>query len=110
MRTIILVALFATALLAPAQAQERYLSSSDLNEFIGQYTLADGRVLSVTQRGRHLVAQFEGREAVQLQPAGPARFVAREGDLQVAFEQHRNGNVTGVVVDLPVAPPRQAGR
>jgi hypothetical protein len=110
MRTTLTAALFAAALLVPAHAQERRPTSQELGEFTGQYTLADGRVLNVTQRGRHLVAKVEGEEAVQLAPAGPARFVAPGSGLQLTFAQHENGNVTGVVVDLPVAQTRQAGR
>jgi hypothetical protein len=109
MRTLIIAALLATALLTPAMAQERP-SSTQLEEFIGQYDLQDGRVLNVSQRGHALVAQVDGQAAVTLKPAGPGRFVARDGRVRVAFDQHRNGNVTGVAVDIAPAPVQQASR
>ena len=99
MRTTLIAAVVACALFVPAQAQERPTSSAQLRDFVGQYALADGRVLTVSLPGRTLVAQLEGQEAVVLQPTGPAQFMARGGTLRVAFDQHRNGNVTGLTVD-----------
>lgn len=110
MRTLIIAALLATALLTPAVAQERQPSSTQLGEFVGQYDLQNGRVLDVSQRGRTLLAQIDGQAPVALKPAGPAQFVAPDGRLRVAFDQHRNGNVTGVVVDTAPAPSQQASR
>lgn len=109
MRTLLAAVLFATTLLVPAQARESKLTSTALNDFVGQYELADGRVLTVTQRARQLVAQVEGQAAVPLRPAGPGRFSTPDGQLRVAFDQHANGNVTGVVVDVP-APPGSANQ
>ena len=109
MRTILIAALFACTLLTPAQAQER-LSSTRMQDYVGQYELTDGRVLNVNQRGRALVAQVEGQEAVELKPTGPSGFAARSGGLRIAFEQHSNGNVTGVTVTGADEGGRQAGR
>lgn len=99
MRNIILSIAFACTLPIPAQAQNRAPTSAQLRDFVGQYSLEDGRVLTVSLPGRALVAQVTGQDAVLLQPAGPAQFVARTGVLRVAFEQHDNGVVTGVTVD-----------
>ena len=110
MRTTILAALFATSLLLPAHARAQQLSSYELNDFVGQYVLADGRVLTVSQRGRYLVAQVEGQEAVALRPSGQARFDAPDGQLHIAFDQHANGNVTGVAVAMRPAAAQQARR
>ena len=109
MRTILIAALFACTLLTPAQAQER-LSSTRMQDYVGQYELTDGRVLNVNQRGRALVAQVEGQEAVELKPTGPARFTGRTGAMQVAFDQRSNGVVHGVTVDVPVTPERPVQR
>jgi len=71
---------------------------------VGQYVLADGRGLSVTQRRHRLVAKVEGQDAVELDPAGPARFAARQGALHLTFDQYPNGSVTGVTLDTPAKP------
>ena len=102
MRRIVAALAFTFALLTPAQAGDHPPSSWQLRDYVGQYNLADGRVLPVTMPGRALVAQLDGR-AVVLQPAGPARFSARNGQLRVAFDQHANGNVTGVAIDVDTA-------
>jgi hypothetical protein len=99
MRTLILAAAFACSLLTPAQAQNRAPTSAQLRDFVGQYNLEDGRVLTVSLPGRALVAQVTGQDAVVLQPAGARDELRRTGVLRVAFDQHANGVVTGVTVD-----------
>ena len=103
MRRIIAALACTFALLTPAQAADRLPSSWQLRDYVGQYNLADGRVLTVTLPGRALVAQLDGRDPVVLQPAGAGRFAARTGPLRVAFDQHANGNVTGVAIDVDTA-------
>ena len=110
MRTIFLAALFTCTLLTPAHAQEPRLSSMQLQDYVGQYDLVDGRVLNVIQRERALVAQLEGQDPVRLKPTGPASFVARTGNLSVTFDQRSNGNVAGVTVTTRLMTEQQAQR
>jgi hypothetical protein len=115
MRHFILAVLLACALPAPVQAQGRQPNSAQLQDFAGQYTLQDGRTLTVTQRQRALAAQLDGRDAVirdpvKLAPVGPATFATPDGQLRVTFDQRPNGNVAAVTVVEQAPQDRQAGR
>lgn len=103
MRTLLIAAIVASTLLAPA-AQA---STADLLDFKGEYQLADGRILTVSMVGRRLFAQLDGLPPAEVVAAGDATFVSRQGNLQLAFVQHANGVVTGVTVRAP-APASMA--
>lgn len=102
MRTLFTALLAGCLLLAPAHAAERPATSAELQDFVGQYTLADGRTLSVTQRRHRLIAQIDGEAAVVLLPAGPARFAAPGQHVALVFDQRSNGNVASVALTWPV--------
>lgn len=110
-----------TAAMSRGHAAERQPTSEDLNDFVGQYTLSDGRTLSVTQRRRQLVAAIDGQAPAMLVPVRAAGGVARAdvadvaahpnvtsiavvyaapgAGWQLAFDRRRNGNVAGVVLE-----------
>lgn len=97
----LLVAISFTTL---AQAQKRPVAVAELQAFVGEYTLSDGRVITVNRQRHALVAKFDGVDAVPLVPTAAASFVARSGNLRLDFDQRRNGNVAGVTVDGDAAP------
>ena len=102
MRTIVIALLLAIGPHSPAFAHEPPLPSAQLQDFVGQYQLEDGRTLSITQRRHQLVAQLDGTDAIALVANGPADFVAPGRKMQVMFDQRPNGNVASVTV---IAPP-----
>lgn len=68
-------------------------------DFKGQYELDNGQVLTVSGGPHRYRAELDGQQgAVDIVPAGGAAFVARDGSLRLDFDQHRNGNVSGVTV------------
>ena len=107
LRTCVIALLYACAL--PVQAQDPS-AKTPLQDYVGQYVLADGRVLSVTARRHTLIAQLEGEDATPLQQAAPARYVGRNHALTVTFDQRPNGNVAAVTVSTSAPRERQAGR
>lgn len=84
-----------------AGAAEKPLRETDLQEFRGQYDLADGRTLTVTQHRKKLYAQMNGGPEVELEPAGKGVFMTRWGGMRVEFDQRDNGNVAGVRLSGP---------
>lgn len=108
MRRYLIALLFACALPAAAQSQEKPPTSAQLQDFVGQYVLADGREVSVVQRQRTLVAQVTGENAVVLRPNGAARYISTDGKLTLQFDQRSNGNVAAVVVATDAASDRRA--
>lgn len=78
------------------------LPRAQLSEIRGQYTLADGRRLTMTGSAYKIRAQLDGRPETVVAPAGGAVFRAVDGSLSLHFEQYANGNVTGVtLVETP---------
>jgi hypothetical protein len=91
MRNTVIAVCLACVIAPAAHAQE-------MQAFVAQYDLSDGRVLTISRHRNTLVAQLDGQTAVLLQPSGPASFTARDGTLRIEFDQRRNGNVAGVTV------------
>lgn len=84
-----------------AGAAEKPAQTIELQDFKGQYDLADGRLLTVTERGKKLYAQIGGAPAVELEAVGKGTFITRWGGIRVEFDQRDNGNVAGVRLHGP---------
>ena len=101
MRTFVWALMLGCCMAGAAGAAEKPQRETDLQEFRGQYDLADGRTLTVTQHRRKLFAQMNGGQEVELEPAGKGVFMTRWGGLRVEFDQRDNGNVAGVRLSGP---------
>lgn len=101
MRTFVWALMLGCCMAGAVGAAEKPQRETDLQEFRGQYDLADGRTLTVTQHRRKLFAQMNGGPEVELEPAGKGVFMTRWGGLRVEFDQRDNGNVAGVRLSGP---------
>lgn len=110
MRHFIIALLLGCLVSSASYAEDRQPGSASLQDFTGQYVLADGRVLTVIQRQRTLSAQVGARAVVPLTATGPATFTASGGELVLTFDQRRNGSVAAVTVAEPGSTARQARR
>ena len=81
---------------SPALAGGRDAAPTALQDFIGQYDLSDGGLLSVTASGRGLVIQVDGAAPSKAERIGPSTF--RAGKFELRFDQRSNGNVVSVTV------------
>lgn len=98
MRKALLAILLACSLASSAGAEPGATSEIALQDFVGDYVLSDGRVLTVSRQRQVLVAKLDGQTAVALKPAGPASFANVSADLRLEFDQRANGNVAGLTV------------
>lgn len=73
-------------------------STQALQEFSGNYDLADGRLLTVSSHRQQLFMQIDGGPAIELLAANAHTFVAKTGTLRIEFEQAPNGSVARVRV------------
>jgi len=96
MRTLLFAALLGCCISTAAVAADKPASVSDLRNFQGQYDLADGGQLAVTQRGRKLFAQVNDQPPVEVVRAGVAIFASGSGRVRIEFDQYPNGSVAGV--------------
>ncbi|WP_332856086.1 DUF3471 domain-containing protein [Duganella sp. S19_KUP01_CR8] len=101
MRTFVWALLLGCCIPGAAGAAEKPLQEADLQEFRGQYDLADGRTLTVTEHRKKLFVQMNNGPVVELEPAGKGAFITRWGGLRVEFDQRDNGNVAGVSLHGP---------
>ena len=108
MRTLVLALALGCCMAGAAGAAEKTLPASELQDYRGQYDLADGRLLTVTQRGNKLFVRMDNDTPIEVVPAGDGVFVTRWGGLRVEFDQRDNGSVAGVRLRGP--EPRVARR
>ncbi|MYM26437.1 hypothetical protein GTP46_27800 [Duganella sp. FT135W] len=98
MRTKFFAALFCCCALTVATASDRQILTADLQDFQGQYDLADGCLLNITQRGHRLMMQLENQPEAEIVAIGSAAFVTKSGQVRLEFVQYPNGNVPAVHV------------
>ena len=76
------------------------------DQYVGDYQLAPGFIITILRRGDKLISQATGQPEVELFPESETRFFLKEVDAQVDFVKDASGLVTGLVVhqggqDLP---------
>jgi len=74
------------------------LRMNELDDILGQYNMENGKTLTISNSGRRIFAKLEGLPKTQLVAAAPNRLVAKDGNMEVDFQQLSNGVVEGVTV------------
>jgi len=91
------------------QPPERVVVNVDtkiLEGYVGQYELAPGFIITVTQLGSHLHAQATGQSRFEIFPTAPTEFFWKVVDAQLTFHLDKTGRADSVVLhqngrDLP---------
>jgi zona occludens toxin (predicted ATPase) len=78
-------------------------SPGELEAVRGQYTLADGRILSVAPRARSLMADIGEGPAQRLYAVAHQVYRTSDGTLELSFTTDDNGQVSSVRVAQRVA-------
>jgi hypothetical protein len=68
------------------------------DNYVGQYQLAAGSVLTVRKNGERLIAEISGQASVEIVPRSDAEFFSDATKTQFVFVSDENRAVTGVVV------------
>jgi D-alanyl-D-alanine-carboxypeptidase/D-alanyl-D-alanine-endopeptidase len=82
----------------PAQPREVVLPVGVLREYAGQYALAPGFILTVTEVNGQLVTQATGQDEVPVFASGKDEFFLRVVDAQISFQRDSTGRVSGLVL------------
>jgi hypothetical protein len=117
MRTLIAIALVASAgfaTLAQAQTPAAQDSSSvriqgvsstrtpmtdeQFADFGGKYMLTNGKQLTVSSNNYHYYAKIDGQRQVEIIPTAHKQFAATNADMQINFDELRDGQNTDVVI------------
>jgi hypothetical protein len=92
---------FATLLpdapLAPAQKQVA-LSPRQLQDYVGEYQLAPGFVLTIMRKDDQLLAQATGQGAFPVFPSATDKFFAKITDIRIDFKRDGKGKVDSLVL------------
>ena len=69
-----------------------------LEDYVGDYDLGTGVVLSVSTSGDRLVLNTSGQDRFNLIPTANDRYVVEGGEQQISFERDTTGTVTDITV------------
>lgn len=94
----------------PAQKDVKplLLTTDDIQEFIGDYQLANGKTLYLTKQGARMYGQIGSLPRHELIATGLRKFDAKDGKLSVHIKYTWDGQITGKVAY--VDSNRSAGR
>ena len=74
------------------------MTENDFAGFEGQYQLANGKKLTVTNNNTRYFAQIDGQREVEIVPTSNKSFMSTNTDLELKFGVQRNGVADKVVV------------
>lgn len=78
---------------------QSYRNSLDAyQQFRGSYAMEDGSTLHLYRMGRTFYAELDGVRTAEIRATAPDRFVAIDGNMEIAFRQFPNGVVSQVVL------------
>jgi uncharacterized protein len=74
--------------------------------YAGQYELAPGFIITITQEGGRLMGVAPGQPKVELLPESETRFFIKEANIQITFVRNQEGQTSGLILrqngtDLP---------
>jgi CubicO group peptidase (beta-lactamase class C family) len=69
----------------PSERKEARVDPKLLDEYVGDYELQPGFVMTVTREDDHLVTQVNGQERVPMYPESNNEFFAKVVDVQITF-------------------------
>jgi D-alanyl-D-alanine carboxypeptidase len=83
----------------PAQKKEITVDPKIYDQYVGDYELAPGFIITILRRGNQLISLATGQPEVELFPESETRFFLKVVDAQVEFVKDASGKVTGLVLN-----------
>jgi len=69
-----------------------------LDDYVGEYELAPGFLLTITKENDRLFCQATGQSKVEIHPESEAKFFLKEVDAQISFKRNDDGKVEGLTL------------
>lgn len=82
----------------PKTPQQASLDPKIYDQYVGQYEIAPGFVLTISREGNKLMAQATGQSSAELFPESETKFFLRVVDARITFEKNASGQVTGLTL------------
>ena len=89
------------------ERKEIKVTEKVLKPYVGEYEMAEGRILTMTLENGSLWGQPTDQEKRQLFAESPTKFFLKDLDIQVTFQKDAKGNVSGLVLDQAGRPQRE---
>ena len=103
-----LVGIFLADKLAPLPSINKKVSPKSYDALTGLYEL-DGKILTISRRGRHLFVQYADQSKAEIFPESDTKFFSKT-DTQITFEKDTSGKVDQLIFRTPdgmvLAAPR----
>ena len=74
------------------------MSENDFAGFAGEYQLANGKKLTVSNNNARYFAQVDGQREVEIVATGSKSFMSTNTDMELKFGVQSNGTASNVVV------------
>jgi CubicO group peptidase (beta-lactamase class C family) len=74
------------------------LGADALAPFVGEYSIRPDFRVTVAMKGESLVIQPTGQAPIEVDPTSPTTFVARDLNVEIAFQRDDHGVVTGLTL------------
>ena len=82
-----------------AAADTKPRDKTALEQFVGEYPLVPGLVLTVTTEGGKLMGQATGQDKLELEKKSDLEFIISSADAHITFVKDEKGVVTGLVLE-----------
>ncbi|MBA2303879.1 MAG: DUF3471 domain-containing protein [Acidobacteria bacterium] len=89
-----------------AERKEIKVPAKVLQTYVGEYSMAPGRILTVTLEDGYLWGQPTDQAKRQMFPESETAFFLKDLDAQVTFQKEK-GKVVGMVMDQAGRPQRE---
>jgi putative CocE/NonD family hydrolase len=80
------------------KSKEVSVNPEIFTDFLGEYTLSDNQVITVSSQGDSLFAQITGQIKVKIFPASEETYFYRVADAEITFFRNDEGRVTHLVL------------
>ena len=74
------------------------VDSKIYDEYVGEYELIPGVIITITNEDNHIYAQLTGQDAFEIFPMSESEFFYKVVDANITFERDDNGKVTNLVL------------
>ena len=68
------------------------------DEYVGEYELIPGVIITITNEDNHIYAQLTGQDAFEIFSTSESEFFYKVVDAKITFERDDNGKVTNLVL------------
>jgi len=82
----------------PAEHVAVALDTATFDQYVGDYELGPGFVLTISREGDKFIGQATGQPKIEIFPSTPTEFFIKVVDAQLSIQKDASGKVIGLVL------------